>query len=70
MVHKIQIYEEKTLKKELQTLAKLQDEDERLAAIKGKVTSHPITVKDRYRIQENMLYCRKTKTNTDGKLCC
>jgi len=42
MVHKIQVYEDKTLKKELQTLAKLLDADERLADI----TSHTITVKD------------------------
>jgi hypothetical protein len=49
------------LKKELQTLATLQDADERLAAIKGKVMSHPITVKDRYRLQENVLYCGEDK---------
>jgi hypothetical protein len=46
MVHKIQVYEDKALKKGLETSAKLQDADERLVAIKGKVTSHPITIKD------------------------
>ena len=61
MVHKIQVYEDKPLTKELQTLATLQDADERLAAIKGKLTSHPITVKERYRLQENVLYCREGK---------
>ena len=61
MVHKIQVYEDKSLKKELQTLATLQDADRRLAAIKGKVTSHPITVKDRYKLQENVSYCREDK---------
>jgi hypothetical protein len=43
MVNKIQMYEDKTLKRELQTLVILQEADKRLAAIKGKVTSHPIT---------------------------
>jgi len=61
MVHKIQVYEDKTLKKKLQTLVTFQDADERLAAIKGKFTSHPITVKDRYKLQENVLYCREDK---------
>jgi len=61
MVHKIQVHKDKTLKKKLETLATLQDADERLAAIKGKVTSYPITVKGRYRLQENVLYCRKDK---------
>jgi hypothetical protein len=51
----------KTLKKELQPMATLQDADERLAAIKEEVTSHPITVEDRYKLQENVLYCREDK---------
>jgi hypothetical protein len=59
MVNKIQIYEDKTLKKELQTLAILQDGDERLAAIKGKVTAQPFTVQDRNKLQNNVLYCRE-----------
>ena len=46
MVYRIQIYEDKNLKKELQTLATLQDADKRLAAIKGKVRSKPITNND------------------------
>jgi hypothetical protein len=60
----------KPLKKALQTLATLQDAEERIAAIKGKVTSHPITVKDRYRLQENVCIAGKTKTSTDGTVCC
>jgi hypothetical protein len=62
MVHRIQIYEDKTLKKELQTLATLQDADKRLAAIKEKVTSHPITDQHRYKLQGSVLYCRGGKT--------
>ena len=61
MVHKIQVYEDKTLKRELQTLATLQDADKRLAAIKGRVTSQPTAVQDRFRLQENVLYCREDK---------
>jgi hypothetical protein len=68
IVHKIQVYEDKNLKKELQTLAKLQDADERLAAIKGKVTSHPITVKDQYRVQDNVLYCKEDKNQHRWKV--
>jgi hypothetical protein len=67
MVHRIQIYEDKTLKKELQTLASLQDAEERLAAIKGKVTSHPTTDKDRYILHENVLYCREDKNQQRWK---
>jgi len=67
MVHKIQIYEDKTLKKELQTLATLQDADERLAAIKGKITSHHSTAKDRYKLQEKVLYCREDKNQRRWK---
>lgn len=62
MVTKIQVYEDKTLRKELQKLAILQDADERIAAIKGKVMSHSSTVKDRYNLQENVLYSRDDKT--------
>ena len=61
MVHKIQVYEDKTLERELQTLATLQDADKRLAAIKGRVTSQPTAVQDRFRLQENVLYCREDK---------
>jgi hypothetical protein len=59
VVNKIQIYEDKTLKREMQTLAILQEADERLAAIKGKVTAQPFTFKDRYKLQDNVLYCRE-----------
>jgi hypothetical protein len=59
MLHKIQVYDDKTLKKELQTFATLQEADERLATIKGKVTSHPNTVNDRYSLEGNVLYCRE-----------
>ena len=62
MVHRIQIYEDKTLKKELLTLATLQDADKRLAAIRRKVRSNPITDNDRYQLQGNILYCRGGKT--------
>jgi len=64
MVHKIQVYEDKTLKKELQTLAKLLDADERLADI----TSHTITVKDWYRLQKDVLYCREDKNQHKWKV--
>jgi len=62
MVHRIQIYEDKTLKKELLSLATLQDADKRLAAIRRKVRSNPITDNDRYQLQGNILYCRGGKT--------
>ena len=62
MIHKIEMYKDKTLQKELQTLATLQDTDRRLAAIKGKITSGPNNNKDRYWLQENVLYCRGNKT--------
>jgi hypothetical protein len=61
MVHKIQVYEDKTLRKKLQALATQQDVDETLTTLRGKVTSHPITHKDQYRIQENVWYCREGK---------
>ena len=38
VVHHIQVYEDKNLKKELKALAKLQDTDEKLAVIKKRVT--------------------------------
>jgi len=38
MVHHIQVYKDKDLKKELKSLAELQDTDEKLAVIKNRVT--------------------------------
>ena len=38
MVHHIQVYKDKDLKKELKALAELQDTDEKLAVIKNRVT--------------------------------
>jgi hypothetical protein len=62
MVHRIQTYEDKALKKELQTLATLQEADEKLAVIRAKVTSLPSTDKDKYKLQEGVLYCREGTT--------
>ena len=61
MVHRIQLYEDKALKTDLQTIATLQDADPKIAAIKGKVGSQPHPDQDRYRILDNVLYCRGGK---------
>jgi hypothetical protein len=41
MVHHIQVYKDKDPKKELKSLAELQDTDEKLASIKNRITSCP-----------------------------
>ena len=67
MVNRVQIYEDKTLKGELQALATLQEADEKLAAIKAKVTLHPYTDQDRYRLQGDVLCCREDMTQQRWK---
>jgi hypothetical protein len=61
MVHHIQLYEDKSLKQDLKTLATLQETDDRLAALKREATAHP-TDGDQLLLRDDVLYCR------DGKL--
>jgi hypothetical protein len=68
MIYKIDVYEDKTLKRELQTLAALQNADERLAAIKVEVMSNPNAGEEKYKLQGDVLYCRQDKTRYDWKL--
>ena len=61
MVHRIQLYHDKTLKADLQTIATLQDVDPRIAALKGKVASRPHSDHDRYKLLDHVLYGRGRK---------
>jgi hypothetical protein len=58
MVHHIQIYKDKDLKKELKALAELQGTDEKLAVIKSRVTKGQPTDQTQFVVQDNVLYCR------------
>jgi hypothetical protein len=58
MVHHIQVYKDKDLKKELKSLAELQDTDEKLAVIKNRVTKGQPTDQTQSVLQDNVLYCR------------
>jgi hypothetical protein len=58
MVHGIQVSDARNIRKELQTLATLQDADERLAAIKGRVATHPASEGAQYMLKNEVLYCR------------
>lgn len=61
-VHRIQVYEDKTLRSDLQTIAALQDADTKLTTLKEQVSLHPNMTRDRYRIHNNVLYCQGGKT--------
>jgi hypothetical protein len=62
IVHHIQVYEDKNLKKELKALAKLQDTDEKLDVIKRRVTKCQYTDQAQFVLQDKVLYCRGEKT--------
>jgi hypothetical protein len=59
MVHHIQIYKDRNIKKEL---AELQDTDEKLAVIKNRVTKGQPIDQTQSVLQGNVLYCRGEKT--------
>jgi hypothetical protein len=69
MVHHIQLYEDKSLKQYLKTLATLQETDDRLAALKRKATAHP-TDADQLLLRDDVLYTETANFNKDGKQCC
>jgi hypothetical protein len=48
LVHSVQLFTDKTVRKELKDLAALQDTDPRLDAIKREVTVHPTSAQQRY----------------------
>jgi len=62
MVHHIQIYKNKNIRKELKELAELQDTDENLAVIKNRVTKGQPTDQIQFVLQDNVLYCRGETT--------
>jgi len=62
MVDHIQVYKDKDLKRELKTLAELQDTDEKLAVIKNKVAKGQPTDQTQFVLQDNVLYCKGEKT--------
>jgi len=55
MVHLIQVHEDRNLKKELKALAELQDIDEKLAAIKNRITKYQPTDQTQSVLQNNVL---------------
>jgi hypothetical protein len=63
MVHRIQIYKDEDLKKELKALAELQDTDEKLASIKDRVKNCQITDQTQFVLQDNVLYCKREKAS-------
>jgi len=56
MVHHIQVYKDKDLKREPKTLAELQNTDEKLAIIKNRVTKGQPTDQTQFVLQDNVLY--------------
>ena len=59
MVHHIQVYKDKNIKKKLKELAELQDTDEKLAVIKNRITKG-----------KTMYYiARERKLNSDIRRC-
>ena len=73
MVHHIQVYKDKDLKKELKALAELQNTDEKLADIKRRVRNRQPTDQTQFVLQDNVLYCRGEKTEQRYKVmvpCC
>jgi hypothetical protein len=64
MVHHIQVYKDKNLKKDLKALAELQDTDEKLAVIKKRVTKCQSTDQTQFVLQE------ERKLNSDTRQCC
>jgi hypothetical protein len=67
MIHSVQLYTDKTIRKELGDLAALQDTDQRIAAIKGKVTAGPTTTQQKYLLLDNVIYCKGDKDRTRWK---
>ena len=55
MVHRIQVHEDKPLKKELKAFPELQDIDEKLAVIKNRVTKWQSTDQTQFLLQGNVL---------------
>jgi hypothetical protein len=70
MVHHIQVYKDKDLKKELKALAELQDTDEKLASIKNRVTNCQRTGQTPFVLQDIVLCCKERKHFSDTKQCC
>jgi hypothetical protein len=62
LVHHIQVYKDKNIKKELKELAELEDTDKKLAVIKNRVTKGQPTDQTEFVSQNNVLYCRGEKT--------
>ena len=62
MVHRIQVYRDQDLKKELKALADLQDTDERLVDIKSRVIKGQAAGKTQFVLQDQVLYCRGGRT--------
>ena len=67
LVYSVQLHIDKTVPKELQYLASLQDTDPRLAAIKREVTANPTTTQQRYWLRDSVIYCKGHKDQTKWK---
>jgi hypothetical protein len=70
MVHHMQVYKDKDLKKELKAHAELQDTAEKLAVIRNRITKFQPTDRTQFVLQDNVLYCRGEKLNGDTRRCC